>query len=121
MEKVNILEKFTQFREFWSPKIVGEVNETQIKLVKIQGSFIWHHHDEEDELFWVIQGRLVIHLRDGQVVLDEGEFAVIPRGVEHLPEAEEETYVVLLERKTTLNTGNVQNERTKQATWIDDC
>jgi mannose-6-phosphate isomerase-like protein (cupin superfamily) len=112
IEKVNISEKLGLFDELWSPKIIGEVNDSHVKLSKLKGEFVWHHHEAEDELFLVVKGRLVIKLRDGQVELGEGEFVVIPKGVEHLPVAEEETHVLLLEPKTTLNTGNVTNERT---------
>lgn len=112
MEKVNLANKFSLFQEYWSPKIVGELNDSHVKLVKLKGEFVWHHHDNEDELFLVIKGRLLIKLRDRDIWLDEGEFTIIPRGVEHLPVAEEEVHVLLLEPKSTLNTGNVQNERT---------
>jgi mannose-6-phosphate isomerase-like protein (cupin superfamily) len=112
MDKVNLVQKFSLFQDYWSPKIVGELNDSYIKLVKLKGEFVWHHHDTEDELFLVIKGRLLIKLRDRDIFLEEGEFAIIPRGVEHLPIAEEEAQVVLLEPKTTLNTGNVHNERT---------
>ena len=112
MDKVNIAEKFTRFADYWSPKIVGEVNDMQVKLAKLKGEFIWHHHDREDELFLVIKGRLRMRLRDRDVVIEPGEFFIVPRGVEHLPVAEEEVHLLLLEPKTTLNTGNVVNERT---------
>ncbi len=112
LTKVNIADKLQQFTDQWSPKIVGEINDAHVKLVKLQGEFVWHHHDDEDELFLVIQGRLRMRLRDGDVVLDPGEFLVVPRGVEHCPVAEVETHVLLLEPKSTLNTGNVRNERT---------
>ena len=112
MEKVNLAEKFSLFQEYWSPKIVGELNDSHVKLVKLKGEFVWHHHDNEDELFLVVEGRLLIKLRDRDIWLDEGEFTIIPKGVEHLPVADEEVHVLLLEPKSTLNTGNVQNERT---------
>ena len=112
LEKVNLSAKFRLFGEHWSPKIAGEVNDSYVKLVKFQGDFVWHKHDEEDEMFLVVKGSIVIRLRDGDVRLGEGEFVVIPRGVEHMPVAEEEVHVLLLEPKTTLNTGNVRNERT---------
>jgi len=112
VEKVNLADKFSLFQEYWSPKIVGELNDSHVKLAKLKGEFIWHHHDNEDELFLVVKGRLLIKLRNRDIWLDEGEFTIIPRGVEHLPVAEEEVHVLLLEPKTTLNTGNVQNERT---------
>ena len=112
MEKVNIKEKFGLFDDRWSPKVIGEVNDTQVKAVKLKGEFVWHHHDEEDELFLVVKGSMVIKLRDRDIRLEEGEFVVIPRGVEHMPVAEEEAHVLLLEPKTTLYTGNVTDERT---------
>ena len=112
MDKVNLVQKFSLFQEYWSPKIAGELNDSYIKLVKLKGEFVWHHHDTEDELFLVIKGRLLIKLRDQDMFLEEGEFVIIPRGVEHLPIAEEEAHVLLLEPKTTLNTGNVRDEKT---------
>ena len=112
MEKVNLVEKFARFTDYWSPKIVGELNDSYIKLAKLRGEFVWHHHENEDELFLVVKGRLVVKLRDRDIHLGEGEFVVIPKGVEHLPVAEEEVHVVLIEPKSTLNTGNVRNERT---------
>ena len=112
IEKVRLAEKFALFQETWKPKIVGELNDAHIKLVKLQGEFVWHHHEQEDELFLVIAGHLLIRLRDGEIHLEPGEFVIIPRGVEHLPVAEEETQVLLLEPKTTLNTGTETNERT---------
>ncbi len=112
MEKVNIAQKFHLIQDYWSPKIVGEINDSYVKLVKLKGEFVWHHHDQEDELFLVTKGRLIIKLQDRDIQLDEGEFVVVPRGVEHLPVAEEEAHVLLFEPKTTLNTGNVENERT---------
>lgn len=112
IEKVNLAEKLTRFTDTWSPKIVGEINDAQVKLVKLQGEFVWHHHDNEDEMFLVVKGRLLMRLRDRDIRLDEGEFVIIPRGVEHLPIADEECHVLLLEPKTTLNTGHITNERT---------
>lgn len=112
MEKVNLSEKLSLFEDQWSPKIVGEINDSYVKLVKLQGEFVWHHHDDEDEMFLVLKGSLLIRLRDGEVRLREGEFVIIPRGVEHLPVAEEEAHVLLLEPKSTLNTGNLRNSRT---------
>jgi mannose-6-phosphate isomerase-like protein (cupin superfamily) len=112
MEAVNLNEKFSLFEEYWSPKIVGELNDTHVKLVKVKGEFTWHHHDNEDELFLVVKGRLVIKLRDRDITLEEGEFAIIPKGVEHKPVAEEEAHILLLEPKSTLNTGNVRDEKT---------
>ena len=112
MDKVNLVQKFSMFQDYWSPKIVGELNDSYVKLVKIKGEFVWHHHETEDELFLVVKGSLLIKLRDRDIFLEEGEFVVIPKGVEHLPIADEEAYVLLLEPKTTLNTGNIGNERT---------
>jgi mannose-6-phosphate isomerase-like protein (cupin superfamily) len=114
LEKVNLSDKFRLFEEHWSPKIAGEVNDSYVKLVKFQGDFVWHKHDEEDEMFLVVRGSIVIRLRDGDVRLGEGEFVVIPRGVEHMPVAEEEAHVLLFEPKTVLNTGDVRNERTRE-------
>ncbi|HLJ32756.1 MAG TPA: cupin domain-containing protein [Ktedonobacteraceae bacterium] len=119
MEAVNLSEKFGLFSDYWSPKIAGELNDSYLKLVKLKGEFVWHHHEHEDELFLVVKGRLLIRLRDRDIWLNEGEFVVIPKGVEHLPVAEEEVHVLLLEPKTTLNTGNIENERTvADAQWI---
>lgn len=112
MEKVNLSQKLSLFAEHWSPKVVGEVNDSYVKLVKLQGEFVWHQHEHEDELFLVLKGQLVLRLRDRDVVLDEGEFFIVPRGVEHMPVAAEEVHVLLLEPKSTLNTGNVQDHRT---------
>ena len=112
MEKVNLTEKFSKFSDYWSPKIAGELNDSYVKLVKLKGEFVWHHHEQEDELFLVVKGKLLIKLRDQDILLEEGEFVIIPRGVEHLPIAEEEAHVILLEPKSTLNTGNTENERT---------
>jgi len=113
MEKVNLAEKFSLFDEHWSPKLVGELNEQYVKIAKLQGEFVWHQHEAEDELFLVIQGSLTIRLRERDVVLEEGEFLIVPRGVEHKPFAESEAHVLMFEPKTTLNTGNVRDERTK--------
>lgn len=109
---VNLAEKLALFHDHWSPKIVGELNDSYVKLVKLQGEFIWHHHEREDELFLVLKGSLRMRLRDGERIIREGEFIIVPRGVEHLPVADEEVHLLLLEPKTTLNTGNVVNERT---------
>jgi len=109
---VNLAAKFRLFDEYWSPKIVGELNDAYVKLVKVKGEFVWHHHETEDELFFVVKGRLLLKFRDRDVWVEEGEFVIVPRGVEHLPLAAEETHVMLLEPKSTLNTGNVRNERT---------
>lgn len=113
MRKVNLNQAFGTFSDYWSPKIAGELNDSQIKLVKLSGKFDWHHHDKEDELFLVVSGRLRMGLETGDIDLDPGEFIIIPHGVEHLPEAlTEECHVLLFEPKTTLNTGNIVNERT---------
>jgi mannose-6-phosphate isomerase-like protein (cupin superfamily) len=112
IDKVNLAEKLSRFTDTWSPKIVGEINDAQVKLVKLKGEFVWHHHDEEDEMFLVVKGRLLMRLRGRDIHLDEGEFVIIPRGVEHLPIADDECHVLLLEPKTTLNTGQITNERT---------
>jgi mannose-6-phosphate isomerase-like protein (cupin superfamily) len=112
IEKVNLSQKFNLFQDYWSPKIAGEINDSHVKLVKLKGEFVWHHHDIEDELFLVVKGHLLIRLRDQDIQLDEGEFVIIPHGVEHLPVADEAAHVLLLEPKSTLNTGNVQNDRT---------
>ena len=111
-EKVNLREKFALFTAQWSPKIVGELNGQLVKLVKFQGPFVWHHHDNEDEMFLVVKGRFRMEFRDRNVWLEEGEFLIVPRGVEHRPVAEEEAHVLLFEPASTLNTGNVKNERT---------
>ncbi len=119
VEKINILDKFGLFEEQWQPKIVAELNGQHLKLAKFLGIFVWHHHAQEDELFLVVQGRLTIQFRDGEVVLGPGELVVVPSGVEHRPVAEEETWVMLLEPKSTLNTGNVRDERTVEGLdWI---
>jgi mannose-6-phosphate isomerase-like protein (cupin superfamily) len=112
MEKVNLAHKFNLFQDYWSPKIVGELNDSYVKLVKLKGEFVWHHHETEDELFLVVKGRLLIKLRDRDIWLEKGEFVIVPRGVEHLPMAEKEAHVLLLEPKSTLNTGNVRSEKT---------
>ncbi len=112
MEKVNLNEKFGRINAYWNPKIAGELNDSYVKLVKLKGEFIWHHHEQEDELFLVVKGTLRMRFRDREVPIQEGEFLIVPRGVEHLPVAEGEVHVVLLEPKSTLNTGNVKNERT---------
>ena len=112
--KVNIREKLALFHDHWSPRIVGELNGQHVKLVKFQGEFVWHKHDHEDELFLVVKGRFRMEYRDRHVWLEEGEFLIVPRGVEHRPVAEEEVHVLLFEPAGTLNTGDVQNERTVQ-------
>jgi len=112
-DKVNLTQAFSQFSDRWSPKVAGDINDMQVKLVKLEGEFIWHHHDVEDELFLVVSGRLLMRFRDKDVYLDPGEFIIVPKGTDHLPVADEgECQVLLLEPKTTLNTGNVENDRT---------
>lgn len=112
MDKVNIYDKLSLFSEHWSPKILGEVNDSYIKIAKLKGQFLWHLHETEDEMFYVLKGQLIIKFRDKDVILNEGEFIIIPKGIEHMPVAGEEVHVMLVEAKTTLNTGNVQSERT---------
>ncbi len=117
MQVVNVAEKFTRFSDHYSPKIVGELNDSYVKLVKLKGEFVWHYHEAEDELFLVVKGTLRMGIReDGrerEEVVRQGEFIIVPRGVEHRPAADEEVHLMLLEPKTTLNTGNVRNERTR--------
>jgi len=113
METVNLKEKLSRVKEYWNPKIIGELNDSYVKIVKFQGEFVWHHHDQEDEMFLVVQGNLRMRFRDREKIVKPGEFIIVPKGVEHMPVADEEVHVVLLEPKTTLNTGNVQNERTR--------
>jgi len=115
---VNLRAKLDRIQEYWKPKIVAELNDSYVKLVKLKGEFVWHHHDREDELFQVLKGRLRIDLRAGSLDLREGELAVIPKGVEHRPVADEEVHVLLLEPKTTVNTGNAKSDRTVEAEWI---
>jgi mannose-6-phosphate isomerase-like protein (cupin superfamily) len=112
MEKVNLAEKLSLFSEHWSPRIIGELNGQEVRIAKVQGEFIWHSHEDADELFLVIDGRLTIELRDREVVLEPGELFVVPRGVEHKPVAEEETSILMVETAGTKNTGEVTEERT---------
>lgn len=113
IDVVNLKDKLRRVQEYWSPKIVGELNDTYVKVVKLRGEFVWHHHDREDELFFVVEGKLRMQMRDGNRDLGPGEFIIVPGGVEHCPKAlTDEVHVVLIEPKTTLNTGNVVNERT---------
>ena len=116
MEKINLAEKLDSFTEQWQPRIVGELNGQHVKVVKLQGEFVWHHHEAEDELFLVLEGTMTIQLRDRDVQLSRGELFIVPRGVEHRPVASDEAHVLLFEPATTLNTGNVRNERTYEAT-----
>jgi mannose-6-phosphate isomerase-like protein (cupin superfamily) len=113
MEKVIIAEKLKLFSEYWSPKIVGELNSQHIKLVKLQGEFVWHKHDDEDEMFLVIEGILKMELRDKTIEIHKNEFLIVPKGTEHRPVADHEVSVMLFEPASTLNTGNTQNELTK--------
>jgi mannose-6-phosphate isomerase-like protein (cupin superfamily) len=116
LDKVNLAHKFSLFTDQWSPKIAGEVNDSYVKLTKLQGEFFWHHHEAEDELFFVVKGALSMRVRENgnerEFLINPGEFIIVPHGVEHLPSADEETHILLLEPKTTLNTGNVESERT---------
>src|SRR5439155_13796627 len=103
MDKVNLAQKFSMFNDYWSPKIVGEVNDSYVKLVKFRGEFVWHQHDAEDEMFLVLRGSFVLRLRDRDLRVGAGEFVIVPRGVEHMPVADEEVEVLLFEPKSTLN------------------
>lgn len=118
IQTINLKDKLSRVTEYWHPGIVGELNDSHLKLAKLKGEFIWHHHDVEDELFMVLKGSLVIKLRDGDVRINEGEFVIIPHGVEHMPVAEQEVHVLLMEPKSTRNTGNVENERTVETDWL---
>ena len=113
-QKVNLVEKFSKITEYRSPKIAGELNGQHVKLVKMKGEFIWHHHDEEDELFLVVKGKFLMELRTGNVEVNEGEFIVIPRGIEHRPVAAEEAHIILFEPAATVKTGNIRNEYTRE-------
>lgn len=112
MQKTNLAEKLTHIRDCWSPHIVGKLNGQHVKLARLHGEFVWHHHDHEDELFLVVKGRLRMELRSGDITLEEGEFLIVPAGVDHRPVADEECHVLLFEPAGTLNTGNVTNDRT---------
>jgi len=114
MEKVNINQKLSLFKDHWNPRIAGELNGQHVKLAKLKGEFIWHKHDNEDEMFLVIDGKLVIEFRDRRVVLNQGEFIIVPKGVEHKPIAEQEVSVMLFEPATTLNTGNIKDGLTRE-------
>jgi mannose-6-phosphate isomerase-like protein (cupin superfamily) len=118
IEKVNIKQKLALINEHWSPKIVGEINDFYVKLVKLKGEFVWHHHENEDEMFLVVKGELLMRLRERNITVKEGEFIIIPKGVEHLPVAEDEVQVMLFEPKSTINTGNIQDDKTVQSEWI---
>lgn len=112
MNTINLKEKFSRFSDYCNPRLIGEVNDCHVKAVKLKGEFIWHHHKNEDELFLVVKGTLRMKFRDREAVVREGEFVIVPRGVEHCPVADEEVHIVLIEPKSTLNTGNITNERT---------
>ena len=112
MHTVNMVEKFGKIQDYWNPRVLGELNDFAVKAVKLKGEFVWHHHDVEDELFLVMKGTLRMRFRDHEAVVREGEFVIVPHGVEHMPVAEDEVHLILLEPKSTLNTGNIENERT---------
>jgi mannose-6-phosphate isomerase-like protein (cupin superfamily) len=114
MQKVNIQEKLASFSDYWNPRIVGELNGQHVKATKLKGEFIWHHHDLEDEMFLVIKGKLKMEFREKTVEVNPGEFIIVPRGVEHRPVADQEVELLLFEPASTLNTGNVENERTRK-------
>ena len=109
---MNLVDKFSQFQDHFHPRVLGEINDFAVKAVKLKGEFIWHHHDREDELFLVVKGTLRMKFRTHEAIVREGEFVIVPHGVEHMPVADEEVHIILLEPKTTLNTGNIVNERT---------
>ena len=112
MQTINLKNKFSLFSDYCNPRVIGEVNDCQVRAVKLKGEFIWHHHENEDELFLVVKGTLRMKFRDREAVVREGEFVIVPGGVEHCPAADEEVHIVLIEPKSTLNTGNITNERT---------
>jgi mannose-6-phosphate isomerase-like protein (cupin superfamily) len=114
MNTININQKFSLINDYWNPRIVGELNGQHVKLAKVKGEFIWHHHDDEDELFYVIKGVLKMEFRDKTEIIREGEMIIVPRGVEHKPVAEEEVHLLLFEPASTLNTGSLKNERTRE-------
>lgn len=118
IEPIDLMEKFSLFSDPWHPRIVGELNDNHVKLARLKGEFVWHSHENEDEMFLVLQGTLIIKLHGRDLTIGKGQFVIIPKGVEHLPVAEEEVLVMLLEPKTTVNTGGVRNERTVDADWI---
>jgi mannose-6-phosphate isomerase-like protein (cupin superfamily) len=114
MNKVNISDKFAEFNDFYNPRIIGELNGQHVKAVKLKGEFVWHHHEKEDELFLVIKGELKMEFREKTVEVNPGEFIIVPRGIEHRPVAEEEVHILLFEPDSTINTGNIENERTRK-------
>ena len=115
MPKVNLREKFALSEDYWNPRVVGELNDSFVKLAKFKGEFVWHQHPDEDELFLVIRGEVLIRLRSEEISLTEGEFLIVPKGVEHAPSAPQEAWVLLFELKSTRNTGNVSEQRTRTA------
>lgn len=114
MEKINLNQKLSLFSDYWNPRIIGELNGQQVKLVKLKGEFIWHQHEREDELFYVVKGKLRLEFRDKSIDILPGEIVIVPRGTEHKPVAEEEVHVMLFEPASTLNTGNIESERTRK-------
>ncbi|HAU3668094.1 MULTISPECIES: cupin domain-containing protein [Legionella] len=114
MQKINLKNKLSLFNDYWSPRIVGDLNDSHVKLAKLKGEFVWHKHDDEDELFFILKGNLLLRFKDRDVHLQEGEFIIVPKGVEHLPIAEEEVHVMFIEPKTTLNTGDALSGLTKK-------
>ena len=117
-EVIDLASKFALFSDHWHPRIIAELNHSHVKLAKLHGEFIWHKHEQEDELFWVIKGSLQIRLRDRDLIVKEGQLVVIPRGVEHLPVAAQETHVVLIEPRSTVNTGDASGDRTRESDWL---
>jgi mannose-6-phosphate isomerase-like protein (cupin superfamily) len=113
MDKINLQQKFSLFTEHWNPKIIGELNGQQVKLAKFKGEFVWHHHDEQDELFMVVKGSFKMEFRDKTIQLNEGEIIIVPKGVEHKPVADDEVWIMLFEPASTLNTGNIIDGKTK--------
>jgi mannose-6-phosphate isomerase-like protein (cupin superfamily) len=118
IEAINLAEKLGRFDQYWSPKIVGELNGQYVKLAKFKGEFVWHQHEAEDELFYVTRGELLIQLQGGEVRVRQGEFAIVPRGVKHRPVAEQEVHVLLFEPRSTVNTGELQSQRTRSDEWV---
>ena len=119
MTPINLSQKFLLFNEYWNPKIAGELNDSYVKLAKLKGEFDWHHHDNEDELFLVVKGQLLMKFKEKDVLVNEGEIIIVPKGIEHKPVAEKEAHILLIEPKTTLNTGTTVNERTRRdLDWI---
>jgi mannose-6-phosphate isomerase-like protein (cupin superfamily) len=112
VESVNLKEKLSRFSDYANPRIIGELNDSHVKAVKLKGEFVWHHHDNEDELFLIVKGTLRMKFRDREAIVREGEFLIVPKGVEHCPVADQEVHIILIEPKSTLNTGNITNERT---------